>query len=226
MDTRTLASCIDHTILKPDATPSDVERVCEEAIQHCFASVCVNSCYVNLVERKLRGSGVAACSVVGFPLGAMSTMAKMQEARSAICNGATELDIVMNVGFFKGGDRMLAQVDLYLACREAQSAGAKTKVIIETALLSPDEIRRASLLALDVGADFVKTSTGFSSRGASVDDVLLMRATVGERAKVKASGGIRDLVTMEAMLSAGADRIGTSNGVAIMKEAIQKYGNP
>ena len=212
-----MASAIDHTLLKTDALRTDIEKVCREAIQHHFGAVCVNSCHVPLVSVLLAGSDTQVCAVVGFPLGAMHTKAKAFEARMAVEARAGELDMVINVGALKSGDAKTVAADI----RAVRQAAGKNilKVIIETCLLSKAEKVLACELAKSAGADFVKTSTGFSSGGATIADVQLMKATVGDGMQVKASGGIKDWVKAVAMLKAGASRIGTSSGVAILEQA-------
>ncbi len=210
-----LARYIDHTNLKPEATPADIERLCEEARRHHFASVCVNPCYVPLCKHDLAGSGVHVGTVVGFPLGATNGDQKVFEAKTALRDGADEIDMVINVGFLKAG--LFDEVRKEIA-RVANILGGKAilKVIIETCLLSDEEKQRACLLAKEAGADYVKTSTGFNKGGATLEDVRLMRDTVGPQLGVKAAGGIRDAATALAMIRAGANRIGTSSGVAIV----------
>lgn len=210
-----LAPMIDHTLLRPDARPEEIERLCREARENGFAAVCVNSCYVPLVSRLLKGSSVKVCTVVGFPLGAASTESKVFEAEWAVRQGAQEVDMVMNLGWFKAGET--ARVQEEMAAVVKASAGALVKVILETCLLTGEEIRRACALAERAGARFVKTSTGFSSGGATVEAVKIMKESVGQRLMVKASGGIRDLASALAMVEAGADRIGTSSGVKILR---------
>ncbi len=212
-----LAATIDHTLLKPDATPAAVEALCREALVHGFKAVCVNGAHVPLVARVLAGSAVLPCAVVGFPLGAMHPLAKAAEARQAIADGACEIDTVMAVGAAKAADWGSARADL-AAVLEA-CGDVPLKVILETGLLSRDEILQACGLCRELGVAFVKTSTGFGPRGASVEDVALMRGAVGPGIGVKASGGIRDLATAQAMLVAGATRLGTSAGVAIVAAA-------
>ncbi len=207
---------IDHTLLKPDATQEDVRRICGEAKTYGFASVCVNSCYAALVREELRGSGVKTCCVVGFPLGAMSAAAKAFEAEQACADGAQEIDMVLNVGALKAGDDAYVLRDIGAVV--AAACGAIVKVILETCLLNDDEIVRACRLAVQAGASFVKTSTGFGSGGATVHDVALMRQTVGPEIGVKASGGIRTRADAVNMIEAGASRIGTSAGAAICRE--------
>ena len=209
MDTK----LFDHTILKADATREMVERVCREAREHHFMSVCVNSYYTGFVADELQGSGVRVCTVVGFPLGQMSTKAKVAETRIAVEDGADEIDMVINVGALKGGDDAVVFEDIR-AVRKA-CEGKVLKVIIETCLLNEEEKVRACRLAMEAKADFVKTSTGFSTGGATKEDVALMRKTVGDTMGVKASGGIRDKEKAVEMLEAGADRLGTSATIAI-----------
>lgn len=208
-----LASRVDHTLLRPDASRTAVEQLCREALAFGFASVCVNPCHVATVAAKLRGSGVKTCTVIGFPLGASTTAVKAFEAADAIRNGADEIDMVLNVGALLDGDSETVTRDIR-AVVEAASGKALVKVILETCLLDDDHKRLACRCCMDAGADFVKTSTGFSKGGATVEDVALLRATVGARLKVKASGGIRTRETAEAMVQAGADRLGTSSGTA------------
>lgn len=211
-----IAALIDHTILKADATEEQVIKVCQEAIEYKFASVCVNSCYVPLAADMLKDSGVKVCSVVGFPLGAMSAMAKAAEAKEAIENGANEVDMVINVGALKS--KKLEYVKCDIAAVVAIAKGRSlVKVIIETCLLTDEEKVEVCKLAKSVGADFVKTSTGFGTGGATVEDVALMRKTVGNEMGVKASGGIRDFETAMKMIEAGASRIGASASVAMVK---------
>lgn len=214
-----LAKYIDHTLLKADATPAQIEKVCDEALQAHFASVCVNSCYVPLVAKKLKGSDVKTCCVVGFPLGAMSTQAKAYEAKVATSSGAEEVDMVINVGLLKSGDREGVQKDIEAVAQAAHDGNALLKVIIETCLLTDAEKVAACELSVAAGADFVKTSTGFSTGGATAHDVALMRKTVGSEIGVKASGGVRDLKGALAMIEAGASRIGASAGMKILQDA-------
>jgi deoxyribose-phosphate aldolase len=214
-----IASYIDHTLLKPEATPAQIERLCAEAIQHHFASVCVNPCYVPLCAHLLGGMPVAVCTVIGFPLGATTTSAKVFEAMQAVGDGARELDMVIGVGRLKGGHYREVAEDIHQVVISSHSQGALVKVIIETALLSDAQKVAACLLAAQAGADFVKTSTGFSGGGATVADVALMRRVVGPGVGVKASGGVRSLAEAQALIAAGANRIGASAGVAIVREA-------
>lgn len=208
------ARYVDHTLLKPNATQEEIAKLCEEARAYCFASVCVNPSYVAYSASLLRGSGVKVCTVVGFPLGSTTPTVKAIEARDAIANGADEIDMVINVGALKSGNDALVFDDIH-AVREA-TRGRVLKVILETSLLSKEEKVRACVMSKKAGADFVKTSTGFGGGGATVEDVTLMRQTVGPLMGVKASGGIRDTQTAEQMLAAGATRLGTSASVAIV----------
>lgn len=205
---------IDHTMLKADASRDTIIRYCREAIEHGFASVCVNTCFVPLAAEQLKGSNVKTCCVVGFPLGAMLTGAKAYEASAAVKAGAEEVDMVINVSALKDKDDKYVEEDIR-AVAEA-SGDAILKVIIETCLLTDEEKVRACEIAVKAGADFVKTSTGFSTGGATTADVALMRRTVGDRAQVKASGGIRTPEDAAAMIEAGADRIGAGNGIALL----------
>ena len=210
-----LAKYIDHTLLKPDATPEQIKKLCAEAEEYQFASVCVNSCYARLAHDCLRGRGVAVCCVVGFPLGAMTPRAMAYEARCAAEDGATEIDMVIPVGALKAGDDETVRETIG-AVVEAVTGRAIVKVIIEACLLTDDEKVRACQLAESVGAAFVKTSTGFSSGGATEHDVALMRRSVTSAVQVKAAGGIRDRETALKMIAAGADRIGASAGIQIV----------
>ena len=209
-----IAGMIDHTLLKAAATSADIRKICEEAREYKFASVCVNSCYAKLVTEQLEGTGVKTCCVVGFPLGAMSTRAKAYEAKCAVEDGAAEVDMVINVGALKEGNDQFVEDDIR-AVVEA-SAPAIVKVIIETCLLTDEEKVRACELSEKAGAAFVKTSTGFSTGGANTADVALMKKTVGDRLQVKASGGIHTPAQAKELIEAGADRIGASNGIALL----------
>ena len=210
-----IASYIDHTVLAADAVKSKVEQICLEAKEHHFASVCINSCWVPMAAEILKGTGVNVCTVVGFPLGAMSTKAKAYEAKVAVEEGAAEVDMVINIGALKSGMYKEVEDDIR-ACKEA--CGDKVlKVIIETCLLTESEKIMACELSEKAGADFVKTSTGFSKAGATEEDVALMRRSVSDQVKVKAAGGIRNYETAKAMIDAGADRLGCSAGIAIVK---------
>lgn len=210
-----LAKYIDHTLLKPDATPGQIKKLCAEAEEYQFASVCVNSCYARLAHDCLRGRGVAVCCVVGFPLGAMTPRAMAYEARCAAEDGATEIDMVIPVGALKAGDDETVRETIG-AVVEAVTGRAIVKVIIEACLLTDEEKVRACRLAESVGAAFVKTSTGFSTGGATEHDVALMRKSVSNAVQVKAAGGIRDRETALKMIAAGADRIGASAGIQIV----------
>jgi deoxyribose-phosphate aldolase len=213
------ASLIDHTLLKPDASESDIRKLCEEAAKFGFASVCVNPAWVKKASEFLRGSGVPVCTVIGFPLGATLPVVKAFEARRAIFNGAREVDMVINIGALKSGDDCAVEDDIRAVAEAAHENGVLLKVIIETALLTDEEKVRASLASKNAGADFVKTSTGFAKGGATVDDVALMRRTVGSALGVKASGGVKGIDDARAMFEAGATRIGASVGVKIAQEA-------
>lgn len=210
------AAMIDHTILKAEATLEQVEKVCKEAIEYKFASVCVNSCFASKVSGMLKGSGVKTCCVVGFPLGSMSIKAKAEETRDVIENGATEVDMVINVGAVKSGSWDYVKRDIEGVVNAAKGK-ALVKVIIEACLLTEEEKVKVCTISKMAGADFVKTSTGFSTGGATVDDIKLMRLVVGKDMGVKASGGIKDYKTAMAMINAGASRIGTSSGISIVK---------
>jgi deoxyribose-phosphate aldolase len=216
------ASLIDHTLLKPEATDEDIKKLCQEAASYHFASVCVNPTWVRVASCNLRGSGVPVCTVIGFPLGATLPDVKAYEARRALLDGATELDMVINVGALKSGDDCLVEHDIRSVAEVAHEYDAICKVIIETALLTDNEKVRACLAAKKAGADFVKTSTGFSKGGATVADVSLMRRTVGTELGVKASGGVKGLEDARKMVEAGATRIGASVGVKIAQEAAGK----
>ncbi|MAE70506.1 MAG: deoxyribose-phosphate aldolase [Gemmatimonadetes bacterium] len=213
----TLAAHIDHTLLKPEATRHQVAQLCLEAKQHGFASCCVNPYYVPLAAKLLRGTKVKVCTVVGFPLGATSPAAKSYETKRAIEEGAHEIDMVMNIGAAKSGDFKVVENDIR-GVADAAAGGALVKVIIETALLTDDEKVRACRAARLAGADYVKTSTGFSKGGATIEDILLMRQTVGQEMGVKASGGVGDTETARRMIEAGASRIGASASVKIVTD--------
>lgn len=211
-----IAKMIDHTALKADTTKETVEKLCQEAIEFQFASVCVNPTWVETAAQLLQDSEVKVCTVIGFPLGANTPETKGFETKDAILKGATEVDMVINIGALKDKNDELVQRDIE-AVVEAAKGKALTKVIIETSLLTEEEKVRACELAVKAGADFVKTSTGFSTGGATVEDIALMRKTVGPDIGVKASGGVRDTEGAEALIAAGATRIGASSGVAIVK---------
>jgi len=216
---RDWASLIDHTLLKPDASQTEIKHLCEEAAQYHFASVCVNPTWVRACACHLQGSGVPVCTVIGFPLGATLPDVKAYEARRAIMDGAREVDMVINVGALKSGDDCLVEHDIRSVVEVAHEHDVTCKVIIETALLTDDEKVRACQAAKSAGADFVKTSTGFSKGGATVADIALMRRTVGADLGVKASGGVKSMAHARAMVEAGATRIGASVGVKIAQEA-------
>lgn len=213
-----LSRYFDHTLLAPEATESDIRRLCREAKEYGFYSVCVNPCYVRLAKQELEGSDVKIACVVGFPLGACDYTLKVFETVSAVQEGASEIDMVLNIGFLKDRKRDQVRGEIAAVVREAGRNGAIVKVILETCLLSDGEIVEACQLAEECGAAFVKTSTGFSWEGATARHVTLMKQTVGDRLKVKAAGGIRDLDTALAMIEAGADRLGASASVDIMEE--------
>lgn len=212
-----VASLIDHTLLKPEASREDILRLCAEAIEHKFRSVCVNPVWTSLVRKSLKGSGVSTCTVVGFPLGATTTEVKVFEASGAVLDGADEIDMVINIAAARAGDRDALLTDIASVAAAVHDAGAILKVILETSLLTDEQKVLVCQVAAEAGADFVKTSTGFAGGGATVDDVALMRRTVGPDIGVKASGGIRSLEDARAMIDAGATRIGASSGVAIVK---------
>ncbi len=213
------ASLVDHTLLKPEATETDIKRLCDEAAQFRFASVCVNPTWVRAAACNLRGTNVPVCTVIGFPLGATLPDVKAYEARRAILDGAREVDMVINVGALKSGDDCAVEHDIRAVVEAAHEYGVLCKVIIETALLTDDEKVRACLAAKRAGADFVKTSTGFAKGGATVADVALMRRTIGAGMGVKASGGVKGITDARQMVEAGATRIGASVGVKIAQEA-------
>jgi deoxyribose-phosphate aldolase len=217
---RTIARLIDHTILKPEAIRDEVKTVCAEALRYEFASVCVNAFWVPLVAAELKGSAVKVCTVAGFPLGATSTAAKVAETRAALADGAEEIDMVINIGALRGGEPDVVQSDIRAVVEASHAAGAIVKVIIETALLTDPQKVLACQLAQTAGADFVKTSTGFSKSGATVEDIALMRRTVGPAMGVKASGGIRTLEDLRAMVAAGATRVGASASVRIVEATV------
>jgi len=219
-----LAAAVDHTLLRPEAVPSDVDRLCQEAVRFGFAAVCVNPWLVERAASRLAGTGVRAGTVAGFPLGADLTETKAEGARRAVALGAVEIDMVMNIGAMKAGDNRKVEDDIRAVAGACTAGGARLKVILETALLTDAETVLAALLAREAGADFVKTSTGFGPAGATVADVSLLAEAVGGTLGVKASGGIRTLAQAAALLHAGATRLGTSAGVRIM-EALQKEGN-
>lgn len=216
MTSSDLAKYFDHTILKPAATEAEVDKVCKEAVSFGFFSVCVNPVQVKRVSQLLAGTGVKICSVIGFPLGANTTYIKALETEQAVLDGADEIDMVINVGALKDADYATVQKDIHTVVRAA--GGKMVKVIIETCLLEQEEIVDACQISRKAGAHFVKTSTGFAGGGATVEDVALMKETVGSDLQVKASGGIKTLDDVNKMITAGADRIGASAGVVIMEE--------
>jgi len=214
-----VAGMIDHTLLKPDATRTDIETLCREAAEYGFASVCVNPTWVALCAKLLSTASTVVCSVVGFPLGATTADTKHYETRRAIFDGAREIDMVINVGALKSGDLRVVERDIEAVTSPCREGGAISKVIIEAALLTDGEKITACTLAKAAGADFVKTSTGFGPGGATVADVALMRRVVGDEMGVKAAGGVRDLEGLKAMVAAGATRVGASAGVRIVQES-------
>ena len=221
-----VSGMIDHTLLKPDATNADIDKLCREAAEYRFATVCVNPAWVALAARLLRGSGVGVCSVVGFPLGATTADVKQYETRRAIYDGASEIDMVINIGALKSGDLRTVERDIEAVVEPCRQCGVVSKVIIEAALLTDEEKVTASTLTKAAGADFVKTSTGFGPGGATVADVALMRRVVGAEMGVKAAGGVRDLEGLKAMVAAGASRVGASAGVRIVQESRGQKGAP
>jgi deoxyribose-phosphate aldolase len=214
-----VAALIDHTLLKPDATRADIEQLCREAAELGFATVCVNPAWVALAARRLAGTSVGVCSVVGFPLGATTSDVKHYETRRAIFDGAGEIDMVINIGALRSGDLRLVERDIEAVVSPCRDSGTLSKVIIEAALLTDDEKVTACTLAKAAGADFVKTSTGFGPGGATAADVALMRRVVGDVMGVKAAGGVRDFGTVQQMIAAGATRVGASAGVRIVQES-------
>lgn len=214
-----LASLIDHTLLKPDATESQIEKLCAEAAEYHFATVCIQPTWVRLAARRLSGANVGVCTVAGFPLGANTADVKAYETRRAVFDGANEVDMVINIGALKSRDYRTVEEDIRLVARACREGGALCKVIIETAYLTREEKIKASALAAAAGADFVKTSTGFGPGGATAEDVALMREVVGPKLGVKAAGGVRDVATAREMVQAGASRIGASAGVRIVQDS-------
>ena len=214
-----LASRIDHTLLRPDSTEDEIRGLCREARQYGFASVCVNPYWVPVAARELAGSPVKVCTVVGFPLGASSTAGKVAETENAVKSGASEIDMVINIGELKGGNYDAVRRDIEAVAAAAHQGGSILKVILETSLLNDEQKVKGSTLSKEAGAEFVKTSTGFSTGGATEHDVKLMREAVGPEMGVKASGGIRTLEDVKNMMAAGATRIGASAGVKIMESA-------
>jgi deoxyribose-phosphate aldolase len=221
MNLKELAKTIDHTLLKPAATNEQIDQICAEAREHDFASVCVNPCHVARCAEALKNApDVAVCTVIGFPLGANSTAVKVYETLQATADGATEVDMVINVGAIKSEDWQLVEADVKRVVQAAHASGALCKVILETALLTDDEKIKACQVCKAAGANFVKTSTGFGPGGATVEDIALMRQTVGPEMGVKASGGVRSYADAQQMIAAGATRIGASAGIRIMQEAL------
>jgi deoxyribose-phosphate aldolase len=212
-----IASYIDHTLLKPEASREDILKVCAEAAEYGFKSVCVNPLWVGTVRNAPKGSGVLTCSVIGFPLGATTTEVKVVEARGALQDGADEIDMVIDIAAARRGDHDALVRDIAAVADEVHTGGGILKVIIETSLLTDEQKVLACRAAVEAGADFVKTSTGFNGGGATVEDVALMRRTVGPDLGVKASGGVRSREDAQAMIDAGATRIGASSGIAIVK---------
>ena len=217
LSAREIAGYIDHTLLAANASREQITAICEEARQYQFKSVCVNPLWVSTVARELEGSGVLTCSVIGFPLGAAATEVKVFEAQHALADGAQEIDMVIDIAAALRGDRDALVNEIFAIAQAVHQGGAILKVIIETCLLTDEAKVLACEAAKAAGADFVKTSTGFSTGGATVEDVALMRATVGPELGVKASGGVRSLETARAMIAAGATRLGSSSGVAILE---------
>lgn len=218
MPTLNIAATLDHTLLRPDCTEAQISQLCQEARQHSFASACVPPCYVPVAARELNGSGVAVCTVIGFPLGYNSPRVKFREAEIALAEGATELDLVLNVSALKSGQLEAVKAEVEDIADLCDVHDALLKVIIETALLTEEEMETAARLCAEAGANFVKTSTGFASRGALVADVELLRRVLPASVRIKASGGIRTREQALAMLAAGADRLGTSNSLVIIQE--------
>jgi deoxyribose-phosphate aldolase len=212
-----VAALIDHTLLKPEATQGDIAHLCAEAQEFGFASACINPCWVRFAATQLAGAKSRVCTVIGFPLGANQTRTKIAEAELALTQGATELDMVQNIGALRSGQLSIVRDEITAIAQHAHSRNAIVKVILETCLLTEEEKITACRIAVESRADFVKTSTGFSISGATVEDVKLMRETVGESVGVKASGGIRTVDDLRRMIAAGANRIGTSSGVAILR---------
>ncbi len=217
-DWRNAAHIIDHTMLRPQSTRADVVRLCSEAVNFGFHCVLVNPAYVTLAAAQVHGKAINVGTVVGFPLGANLTMTKLAEAEAALRNGATELEMVINIGALKSGDRVLVRSEIHSLAELAHAGNAQLKVILENALLTQEEKILACALAMDAGADFVKTSTGFSGSGATAADVALMRGVVGHSIGVKAAGGIRSAAEFVSLVDAGASRIGTSASVRIVRE--------
>lgn len=220
-----LAGLIDHTLLKPDATEDQIRKLCAEAAEYKFATVCIQPTWVRLAAKLLQSTGVGVCTVAGFPLGANTADVKAYETRRTVFDGASEVDMVINIGALKSRDYRTVEDDIRGVVRACREGGALSKVIIEAALLDDEEKMKASTLAAAAGADFVKTSTGFGPGGATVEDVALMRQVVGEKIGVKAAGGVRDRATAKQMVQAGATRIGASAGIRIVQENGQAAGS-
>lgn len=225
-EAREVAKLIDHTLLKPEATSAQIRKLCKEAVHFGFASVCINPSYVALAAKLVRSSKVKVCAVVGFPLGATLTAAKVFEAEEAIKLGAREIDMVINIGALKSKLDDAVEADIRGVASASHRGGAICKVILETSLLTTEEKVRGSAAAKNAGADFVKTSTGFSTGGATAEDVRLMRAVVGGELGVKASGGVRSLEDLQKMVEAGATRIGASASVKIVEQALGRPAPP
>lgn len=212
-----IAKYIDHTLLKPEATRKDVEKLCGEALEHGFYSVCINGCRVKYAAELLDPSDVKVCAVIGFPLGASTTKVKVMETRTAVSDGADEIDMVMNIGKFKDEEYEYVLEDIKAVVEEAHGKDALVKVILETCLLDNEEIVKACEICLEAGADFVKTSTGFNKEGATLEAVAVMKKTVGDRALVKAAGGVRNYQAAIDFINAGASRLGCSSSVAVVE---------
>ncbi len=212
-----IAKYIDHTLLKPEASKKEIDKLCGEALEHGFFSVCINGCRVKYAAELLDPSDVKVCAVIGFPLGACTTKVKVMEAKTAIADGADEIDMVMNIGMFKDGDYEFVLNDIKALVDETHSKGVILKVILETCLLDNDEIVKACEICLEAGADFVKTSTGFNKEGATLEAVAVMKKTVGDKALVKAAGGVRNYQTAIDFVNAGASRLGCSSSVAVVE---------
>ena len=222
---KALAGKIDHTLLKPDSTNFQIEMLCKEAKDHAFASVCVLPHYVSYARNLLDGSGIKVCTVIGFPLGSTYTATKITEAEEALENGADEFDMVMNISAFKNEDYILVQDDIEALVQFVSLNNKQIKIIIESSLLTLDEKIKASVIVSNTHADYIKTSTGFSTGGATTEDVRLLREHCNDTVKIKASGGIRDLDFALELIDAGADRLGTSSGVNIIEEANKRLQN-
>lgn len=212
-----IAKYIDHTLLKPEASKKDLDKLCGEALEYGFYSVCINGCRVKYAAELLDPSDVKVCAVIGFPLGACTTKSKTWETKGAISDGADEIDMVMNIGKFKDGDYDYVLTDIKAVVEEAHSKDVLVKVILETCLLNSEEIVKACEICLEAEADFVKTSTGFNKEGATLEAVAIMKKTVGDRALVKAAGGVRNYETAVDFINAGASRLGCSSSVAVVK---------